>query len=235
MTDRAYDLYLESGPKRRRTMVHVPALLGCMATGATTDEALSATPDAIRAFQAFLARHGESVTPGAPFETRVAEHITQGDWLGNGSPYIIFASDWEELTEAEIEAYLAHLHWLHDDLANWFMRHADALDATLASGGRTARAIGLHVLGACGTYFAAALGGATGFSRLHTRAERGELALPDALREAADMVAARARTATPAERSTVRQLPSGSYTYHKAMRRTLEHAWEHLAEVKRRG
>lgn len=229
-----YDLDLESGPKRRKTMVHVPALLGCVATGATTDEALSATPAAIRAFLSFLARHGESIEP-APFETNVAEHITQGDWLGNGSPYIIFASDLIPLADDAIETYLTRLHWLHDDLADWFMRYADLLDATPTDGGRTVHAIGLHVLGASGTYLASALGGAPGFSRLHTRAERGELSLPDALREAADMIAARAHAATPEERSNVRQLPSGSYTYHKAIRRTLEHAWEHLVEVDRRG
>ena len=28
-----YKLYVESGPKRRKTMVHVFSLLGCVATG----------------------------------------------------------------------------------------------------------------------------------------------------------------------------------------------------------
>ena len=45
-----YDLYLESGPRRRKTMVHVPSLLGCVATGATTEEALANTPAAIQSF-----------------------------------------------------------------------------------------------------------------------------------------------------------------------------------------
>jgi predicted RNase H-like HicB family nuclease len=230
-----YDLYLESGPKRRKTLVHIPALLGCVATGVTTGEALAATPDAIRAYRRFLTRHGEQVAADAPFETVVAEHVTEGDWLGNGSPYIHFSVDLEPLTAEEMETYLARVHWLHGDIADWLARHAADLDANPPGGGRPTRAIALHVLGASGTYVASALGGAPGFSRLHTQAERGEITLPDALRQAADLVAIRARATMPEERATVRVLSSGSYTLRKALRRTLEHAWEHLAELERRG
>lgn len=38
-----YDLYPESAPGRRKTMVHVLALLGCVAVGPTSEEALAAT------------------------------------------------------------------------------------------------------------------------------------------------------------------------------------------------
>ena len=230
-----YDLYLESGPKRRKTLVHVPELLGCVATGATTDEALAATPDAIRAYRAFLARHGTSFTPIEPFETHVAEHITEGDWLGNGSPYIHFSVDLAPLSSGEIEEYLNRVHWLHGDIADWLTAHTAELDNTPAESSRATRAIALHVLGASGTYLATALGGAPGFSRLHTQAERGDVSLPDALRQAADMVSARVYSTTTDERSAVRQLPSGSYTMRKALRRALEHAWEHLVELERRG
>ena len=58
-----YKLYLESGPKMKTTMVHVFDLLGCIANGPTTEEALDATPDAIRRFLAMLKRHGERVYP----------------------------------------------------------------------------------------------------------------------------------------------------------------------------
>ncbi len=230
-----YSLYLESGPKRRKTMVHALELLGCVATGPTTEAALDATPEAIRAYLRFLARHSEPVTPDAPFETRVVEHITEGDWLGNGSPYITFGPDLEPLTDAEIETCLKRARGLCDELAGWLARHTGAeLDAAPPGGGRTARAIALHVLSAEGSYLAAALGGAPGFSRLHTAAERGEIALPDALRQAGEMVAERARAATPEQRAAVRQLPAGPRTFHKAIRRTLEHSWEHLAELERR-
>lgn len=229
-----YDLYLESGPKRRKTMVHVLALPGCVATGATTEEALATTPDAIRVYLAWLARHGEPSPPGEEFTTRVVEHITEGDWLGNGSPYLIFSPDLEPLTDAEVEAALARISWLHDDLADWLAAHSTDLDTKPSDGARPDRAVALHVLGASGTYLAAALGGAPGFSRLHTQAERGEIALPVALRQAAALVSARVRSTTKEERPAVRVLPSGRYTMRKALRRTLEHAWEHLAELERR-
>ena len=231
-----YSLYLESGPKRRKTMVHALDLLGCVATGPTTEEALAATPEAIRAYLRFLARHGEPVAPDAPFETVVVEHITEGDWLGNGSPYIVFGPDLEPLTDAEIEACLNRARWLCDDLADWLTRHtSDELDRPRR---RWRPHRPLHraaCAGRRGRYLASALGGAPGFSRLHTAAERGEIALPDALRRAGEMVAERARATTPEERAAVRQLPAGPRTFHKAIRRTLEHSWEHLAELERRG
>lgn len=106
---KTYDLYLESGPRRRKTMVHVLELLGCVAVGTTTEDALAATPDAIRVFLRFLKRHGEEVDTEARFETRVAEHITEGDWLGNGSPYLVFAPDLVRLDDEEIALVLAPL------------------------------------------------------------------------------------------------------------------------------
>ena len=44
---KTYGLHLESGPKRMKTMVHVPELLGCVANGPTTDAALAATPESM--------------------------------------------------------------------------------------------------------------------------------------------------------------------------------------------
>jgi predicted RNase H-like HicB family nuclease len=54
-----FNLYLESGPRRRKTMVHVLALPGCIATGPTTEEAIENVPSGIRARLEFLRRHGE--------------------------------------------------------------------------------------------------------------------------------------------------------------------------------
>src|SRR3990172_1539476 len=104
-----YALYLESGPRRRKTMVHVLELLGCIANGPT--------PEAIRAYLRFLRRHGEPVDPDAPFETRVAEHITEGQWLGNGSPYVAFGPDLQPVTDEEGETFLRRFHWLGKELA----------------------------------------------------------------------------------------------------------------------
>ena len=229
-----YALYLESGPQHRKTMVHVLDLLGCVAVGPTTEDALAATPDAIRTYCRFLGRHGEPVVPDAPFDTQVVEHITQGDWLGNGSPYLVFGPDLQPVTGEEVETFLGRHHWLREELATWAATQTgEQLDAP-ARGGRTARAVLLHVLGATGGYLSAALGGAPGFSRLHGAAERGELDLAEALRGSAALAAERVRATTPEERAAVRQLPKGARTLRKALRRMLEHDWEHLAELSRR-
>ncbi len=238
MTTTTYALYLESGPKRRKTMVHALDLLGCVAVGPTTDAALAATPAAIRAYLRFLARHGEPLAHGgadAPFETRVVEHITEGAWLGNGSPYLIFGPDLEPPSDAEIETALTRCRWLCDELADWAATQSEThLAAPPEDGGRTARAILLHVLGAQGAYLGAALGSAPGFSALASAAERGDCDLSDALRQSASLVAERVRATTPEQRAAVRSLPAGPRTLHKGLRRVLEHGWEHLAELGRR-
>lgn len=229
-----YDLHLESGPKRKKTMVHVLELLGCVAVGPTTKEAIEATPDAIRAFRRFLRRHGEEIDPDQPFETSVVEHITEGDWLGNGSPYLIFDADLAHLTDDEVERYVHRMRWLDEELGAWAaMRSPEQLDAKPATG-RAARDVLLHVLGAQGSYFSAALAGAPGFGKVHGAAERGEMPLPEAFHRVAELVAERIANATPEQRNAVRELSSRSYTLRKAFRRALEHAWEHYAELSRR-
>ena len=232
----AHDLYLESGPRRRKTMVHVLDLLGCVAVGPTTEAALAATPEAIRAYRRFLHRHGEPVGhPDAPVASRVVEHVTEGDWLGNGSPYLLFGPDLTPITDEETETYLRRFRWLREELAAWAASQADEeLDAAPAGGGRPARAVLLHVLGATGGYLSAALGGAPGFGRVHGAAERGELGLADALHRTAELAADRVHVATPEQRVAGRELPGGRRTLRQALRRMLEHDWEHLAELSRR-
>ena len=81
-----YSLYIESGPRRQKTMVHVLDLLGCTVHGPTTEEALAATPDAIRAYLRFLRRHFDGVNPEGRFSTMTVAHVTEGVALGNGDP-----------------------------------------------------------------------------------------------------------------------------------------------------
>jgi predicted RNase H-like HicB family nuclease/uncharacterized damage-inducible protein DinB len=231
----AYGLYLESGPRRRKTMVHVLDLLGCVAVGPTTEDALAVAPDAIRAYRGFLAGHGEPVDPAEDFEMRVVEHITEGEWLGNGSPYLVFGPDLRAVTAGEIETFLRWFGWMRGDLAAWAATRTDAqLDAPAAGGGRTARAILLHALGATGGYLSAALGGAPGFSRVAGAAERSEMSLPGALRRTLALATERVLATTPEERAAIIERPRDRRTLRKALRRMLEHDWEHLAELSRR-
>jgi len=230
-----YDLYVESGPRRRKTMVHVLDLLGCIAAGPTTEEALAATPDAIRVFLRFLRGHGEALDPEAVFETRVVEHITEGDWLGNGSPYLVFGPDLVPLDDEEIARHLRRFGWIREELARWAANQTDAqLESQPIGGGRTARAVLLHVLATPGAYLSAALGGAKGFSATAGAAERGEMSLSGGLLRVRDMVVERVSATTLEERTAVRERPKDIRTLRKALRRSLEHDWEHLAELSRR-
>ena len=110
-----FELFVESGPKRRKTMVHMPALLGCIAQGPTTEQTLDDAPDAIRTFLRFVAAHGEAADPGAAVEVRVAEHVTQGIWLGNGDPSIVFACDVAPVTPEEVAAWTARWHAIRNE------------------------------------------------------------------------------------------------------------------------
>ncbi len=231
-----YGLHFESGPKRRKTMAHVPELLGCVAVGPTTEDAVAATPAAIRSFRGYLAARGEPLDLDDPVETVVVEHITEGDWLGNGSPYVTFGSDLEPVGASELETLLRRHRWLRESFADWAAGQDEAaLDASPAGGGRTARGVLLHALGAGGGYLASALGsGPAGYSALQSAAERGTVSLPEAFRRSADLVEARARATTPEERAAIRERSGTTRTFRKALRRLLEHDWEHLAELSRR-
>lgn len=232
---KTYALYLESGPKHKKTMVHVFDLLGCVVTGPTTEAALEATPDAIRSYLRFLERHGESVDPDAAFQTRVAEHIAEtAIFIGQGSPYITFGPDLRPITPEEIEVAVAHFHAMRETLAKWVATLSDKeLDAKPKEGGRPARAVVLHVM-SVGGYLAASLGGKPGMGSAKGKSERGEISLAEGLLAVDRMAAERVRAATPDQRSAIIQRPQDLRTLRKALRRTLEHDWEHLTELSRR-
>jgi predicted RNase H-like HicB family nuclease len=229
-----YDLYLESGPKRRKTMVHVPDLLGCVANGPTTEAALDATPEVIRAYRRFLARIGEPVVADDAVDLSVVEHVTDGQWLGEGSPYIIFSCDLELVTDDDIEMTERRMTGMLGELATWADGQPDERLDAKPGAGRTAREILLHVIGAQGPALSIALGSAPGFGAIQGAAKRGERPLPIALEETAHLAASVLRATTEEQRAHRRELSSGSYTLRKSIRRSLEHAWEHLAELSRR-
>lgn len=230
-----YALYLESGPQHKKTMVHVPALLGCMANGPTTEAALDATPDAIRTYLRFLERVGEDVDPAEPITTIVEEHITEGEWLGNGSPYVTYATDLEPVSQAELATFANRLSRLRNELATWAGGLDDAgLDTNVAGSSRSNRAILLHVVGPTAAYVSPVLGTVRGVSRLQTAAERGQIPLADALRQSTALLVERLQTVTDEERSKIVDRLKEVRTLRKALRRCLEHDWEHLVELSRR-
>ncbi len=228
-----FALYLESGPQHRKTMVHVFEPFGCMANGPTTADAIAATPEAIESYLRFLKANGESVSVPESITTCVAEHVTEGQWLGNGSPYVTFAPDLQPVTIPEIETCSHRLTALREAIASWAEQQTDStLDAP--SMGRTVRAILLHVQAPMAAYLSAITGPITGVYRLRTQAERGEVPLAQALRRSMAVAVERLSALTEEERTKVIERPKEVRTLRKALRRMLEHDWEHLRELSRR-
>ncbi|HEY7031550.1 MAG TPA: type II toxin-antitoxin system HicB family antitoxin [Thermomicrobiales bacterium] len=225
-----YPLYLESGPKRKTTMVHVPDLLGCVATGPTTDDALARTPGAIRAFLCFLHRHGVAVDPDAEIETRIAEHVTEGTWLGNGSPYIVFAWDLEPLTPDDTEAYIERLEWMRGEMLDLIEGLSDDAWEDKPDTARAVRRIVEHVSGAEYSFVRlfGKLPGVSGPGATEKMSRDELLGWTEYLQQCEFD---RLRALTDAERTELVPHGQSLRTARKVMRRMLEHQWEHLVEL----
>jgi len=226
-----YKLYLESGPRHRKTMVHVLELLGCVATGPTTEEALSRTPRAIRDYLLFLERHGEIIGVDTLVETEVTEHVTEGVWLGNGDPSILYQPDLEPLTPDDAEVFIHRLLWMHAEVASlvgglseedWAIRPQPS--------GRSIKAILEHVLESEYAYMRAfgKLDGLPGLGSIATKREGGLLEWTAHVR---GRHADRIRSLNWKERSEQFIHWKQPRTARKVVRRMLEHQWEHLMEL----
>lgn len=232
---KTYGLYLESGPKRRKTMVHVPELLGCVQTGATTDEAVDSTPEAIRAFLALLTRAGERVDPDAAFETRIAEHVTEGPWLGNGDPYVLFSTDLNDPAPKDVRRAAVRFARIRDEIVEMVSGlGARALAAKPRPHGRPIGAIVNHVLAAAPGYVSYVMGSQRELNAVAREAERGSLGPVEALERARDLTLAQLRAMKPEHRTVRRTSGKAEWTATKMLRRLLEHEWEHHQELTRR-
>jgi uncharacterized damage-inducible protein DinB/predicted RNase H-like HicB family nuclease len=230
-----YGLYLESGPRRRKTMVHVLDLLGCVARGPTTEEALEATPDAIRAYLRFLQRHGESVAPQDPFTTVFAEHAMEGPWLGNGNPSCGFTPDFEPLSAQEQAIYLRRLAWLREDLLELIRALSpEQLLAEPEGRERSIYRILDHIAEAQGAYIRAALGKVDGLHAALRAVRQDPESIASALTGLWQVSASRLEAITEAERQQTVQRGQVTWTVRRAFRRLLEHEWEHLVEIAER-
>ena len=231
----SYNLYLESGPCQRKTMVHMLDMLGCIATGSTTQEALDVTPDAIKAYLSFLHRHGEPVEVDVPFSTQVVEHIMEGPWLGNGNPAGGFTPDFASLTLPQRDRYLARLIWLHDDTLNLIRGLSiDVLIAEPPDKGRTIHHILTHQAEAEYAYLQAALRKTPG---LHTAMQ----ATKDHPEEIVGTLTGfwrvsteRLQGLTAIELEQQTQRGQVLWTARRMFRRLLEHSWEHMQEITHR-
>src|SRR5256714_4297850 len=222
-----YDLYLESGPQKKKPLAHVLDLLGCVVQGDPADEAVAAAPDTIRAYLDFLGRHGEKLGASAKIDTRIAAHNTDGLFSGQA----IWPQDLNPLAPAALTRYLRWLDWSRTDLLALVKGIDDKHLRGKPPKGRSLRDILLHVLGADKAYVYALVGPLKPMGEPTNAAERGDLDLRVALKEARAAAIDRLRTLTPTERANVRRAGQSTYSAHRVIRRMLEHEWEHRREI----
>src|SRR5438132_11868942 len=143
-----YALHLESGPQRKRTLVHVLDLLGCVVQADTTDAALAAAPEAIRSYLRYLERHGGRVDPGEAIQTRLAEHNTEGMFSGQA----MWPQDLKPVVPAALARYTRWLDWSRADLLALVNGIDERGLRAKPAAGRSLRDILLHVLAADKSY-----------------------------------------------------------------------------------
>jgi predicted RNase H-like HicB family nuclease len=222
---KTYDLYLDSGPMRKKTFIHVPALTGCIARGDTTDEAIEHAPDAIRVFLRFIARDGEPVDADQKFTVRVAEHRTDGGWPGQGSGFLPI--DAKPLTTREGDEMMRRLAAIHAGLRSLTADLTPKQLAAAPAKGRPISRILGHICGAEGGY----LRGVSDSSRLAREVDEGRVNPHDALDRLFEMEQERLRAMSKAERAEVIMRGQMPWSARSAVRRMLEHAWEHYVEI----
>jgi hypothetical protein len=227
-----FRLYLDHGPQRKTTMVHVIQLMGCIANARTTDEALEITPDAIRRYRRFLADRGEAIDPDAPFRTSIAEEVTEGQWLGQG--VVVFGPDRDPVSRRQLGRLLDRHAWIREATLDLVGDLTPAKLARKPATGRPIAAILNHVLGSDAGYLSSGLATNREYNRLAREAEAGDVDLREALVEGARLFEEDLRGATTAQLKAV--IPRGQMlgSVHRTMRRALEHGWEHLRELERR-
>jgi len=222
-----YALYAESGPQRKKTLVHVLDLLGCVVQADTTDVAIAAAPDTIRAYLRYLRRHGENVDPNEKIETRLAEHNTEGLFSGQAP----WPQDFKPLAPAALARYVRWLDWSRADLLALVKGIDEKGLRAKPAKGRSLRDILLHVLDADKSYVYALVGPLKAMGDPTNAADRGDLDLRVALREARAAAIDRLKSLSPAERRNVRKAGQSTYSAHRVIRRMLEHEWEHRREI----
>jgi len=231
---RPFKLYVESGPRRKKTMVHVLDLLGCIANGPTTEEALARTPAAIDNYRRFLSRHGAKVDVETAIRTEIAIHITEGIWLGNGDPSLLFEPDLLPLIEQDGEEFIQRLEWMWAELVALVGGlNEGQVDEKPLPKGRSIRSIMEHILESEYAYMYA-FGRPEGLPALGSIVKKKEGTLLAWMAYVQSIEYERLRSLTWEERSEPFIHWKYTRTARKVMRRMLEHRWEHLMELQER-
>jgi predicted RNase H-like HicB family nuclease len=230
-----YALYLESGPKMRTTMVHVIDLLGCFATGHTTEDALDVTPVAIKTYKEFLQKNGEPMDAGAEFTTRVAEHVTQGAWIGYGDPESGFTPDFEPIEPADLATGLKRVSFMQHEmmtLINGLTQ--DEMHTFPANCHRPLYDILLHATETQQHYLTYLVGKMDALKPARAALTSDPAKIQETYGAYNQILLDRFANLSAEERAE--GVPHGKmiWTARRALRRLLEHNWEHLLEIRTR-
>jgi predicted RNase H-like HicB family nuclease/uncharacterized damage-inducible protein DinB len=227
-----FDVYIETGPKHRKTMTHVLSLAGTTAMGETTDAALDNTRAAIRERIEFLRRHGEDHPDPEPIELTVAEEDTTTGFLGFAAG--TFGPDLEQISPRDLQRQVRWAEWSRDELIEAARAQRGGLRSGPSGKGRTPAEILAHVAGSERAYLNSVVGPVEGLNNAIKQVEN----TPDdplvALARAREILVARILAMTPEERRAVVQRGKERRTARRMLRRTLEHEWEHVLELKSR-
>lgn len=234
-----YATYIESA-NDGRCLAHALDLPGCIAPGATCEEALQRLPKAIRDHCAWLRGHGEPAPPvGIPIEITVAERHTGTGPFDPGDAAALFAPDREPLSTDGMEGYLHLLAHSRADLLALVEGLAyEVLDwsPVHAPGTFTVRRILRHVGDAEEWYVSRLVPPETLPPEWDDDEELPALVYLEMERcTALD----RLRALGDRERSSVHyptswtDHPDEAWTARKALRRALEHELQHTAQVRR--
>lgn len=227
-----FDVYLETGPKHRKTMTHVPGLAGTTAIGETTEIALDNTREAIRERIAFLRRHGEEHPDPNPIELNVAEEDTTGGFLGFAVG--VFRVDLEPIPPREVERQVRWAEWSREELIEAAKAQKGGLRSGPKGKGRTPAEILAHVAGSERAYLNSVVGPVDGLNAQIKAVENHPDDPWEAMAAAREILLARIRAMTPEERRAVVKRGKEHRTARRMLRRTLEHEWEHVLELQAR-
>jgi uncharacterized damage-inducible protein DinB/predicted RNase H-like HicB family nuclease len=226
-------------------LAHIPGLPGCVVRASTCDEVLRKVPGAIHDYYAWLRRHGEP-TPfaGEPIEFEIAGESAGFGPFGPGDAAALLPTDQEPLLPEEAERYF-HLmaHTRADLLA---LAHApstgekaslpqDLLDWQPDPQSWSIRRLLRHVGDAEEWYVSRLVPPETLPAEWENDAE---LPIFEFLEMERRTAVARLRQLTADERSGVfypalwTRHPDEAWTARKALRRFLEHEWEHTVQVR---
>jgi uncharacterized damage-inducible protein DinB len=232
-----FDLYLESGPQRRRTWIYVPGLPGCSTVAPTSSEAPEAGAAAIRERVAFLRRHcdpfADELPDSEPLELTIADHVIERKVLGFGQQF--FPPDLEPLPAADVPRLLRWAAWSREELVEAARAQSLPLLEKPAAGGRSAAGILSHVASSEWAYLSASLGTLKGGSAAMAAIEAAGDRPWDALAAERRTLVARLSQLTESDRErVVERNGSPRWTARRMFRRLLEHEWEHVLELRHR-